>query len=132
MNPLNAAASTLFSLVARIRNRAQHSNPDALRQSVVNEIRAFGNAAQQVGVPVQSIRAARYAICATIDDVVLNTPWGGQSIWAQQSMVGTFHKETHGGDRFYDLLSSIEKAPSQNIDLWNFSICASASALRDA
>nr|WP_321981916.1 type IVB secretion system protein IcmH/DotU [uncultured Cohaesibacter sp.] len=120
MNPLNAAASTLFSLVARIRNRAQHSDPAALRQSVVNEIRAFGNTAQQNGVPVQSIRAARYAICATIDDVVLNTPWGGQSIWAQQSMVGTFHKETHGGDRFYELLSSLEKAPSQNLDLLEF------------
>nr|WP_319390944.1 type IVB secretion system protein IcmH/DotU [uncultured Cohaesibacter sp.] len=120
MNPLNAAASTLFSLVARIRNRAQHSDPAALRQSVVNEIRTFGNTAQQNGVPVQSIRAARYAICATIDDVVLNTPWGGQSIWAQQSMVGTFHKETHGGDRFYELLSSLEKAPSQNIDLLEF------------
>lgn len=120
MNPLNAAASTLFSLVARIRNRAQHSDPAALRESVVAEIRRFGETAQQAGVPVQSIRAARYAICATIDDVVLNTPWGGQSIWTQQSMVGTFHKETHGGDRFYDLLSGLEKAPAQNRDVLEF------------
>ena len=120
LNPLNAAASTLFSLVARIRNRAQHSNPAALRESVVAEIRNFENAALQVGVPAQSVVAARYAICATIDDVVLNTPWGGQSVWALQSMVGTFHKETHGGDRFYELLSRFEAAPSQNRDLLEF------------
>ncbi|MBP1852496.1 type VI secretion system protein TssL, long form [Rhizobium halophytocola] len=120
MNPLNACASTLFSLVARIRNRAQHSDPAALRESVVAEIRAFGDAAQQAGIPVQTVRAARYAICATIDDVVLNTPWGGQSIWTQRSMVGTLHKETLGGDRFFDLLSGLEKAPSQNLDLLEF------------
>jgi type VI secretion system protein ImpK len=120
LNPLNAAASTLFSLVARIRNRAQHSDPTALRDSVVAEIRTFENAALQAGVPAQTVVAARYAICATIDDVVLNTPWGGQSVWALQSMVGTFHKETHGGDRFYELLSRFEAAPSKNRDMLEF------------
>ena len=38
MNPLNAAASPLFALVGRIRNRAQHNNPETLRSSVVSEI----------------------------------------------------------------------------------------------
>jgi hypothetical protein len=35
LNPLNASAATLFALVSRIRNRAQHADPDALRRSVV-------------------------------------------------------------------------------------------------
>ncbi|MGR3321333.1 MAG: type IVB secretion system protein IcmH/DotU [Pseudooceanicola sp.] len=117
MNRINAAASTLFSLIGRIRNRAQHMDPDKLRRSVVAEVRAFENRALQAGVDAQDVKIARYAICATLDDVVLNTPWGGQSIWAQQSMVGTFHKETVGGDRFYDLLARLEKEPGKNIDL---------------
>ncbi|MEM6549383.1 MAG: type IVB secretion system protein IcmH/DotU [Pseudomonadota bacterium] len=120
MNHLNAAASTLFSLVARIRNRAQHTSPDTLREAVVAEIRAFESRAMQSGVPAQTVKIARYAICATIDDVVLNTPWGGQSVWTQASMVGTFHKETHGGDRFYDLLARLEQDPSNNRDLLEF------------
>ena len=120
MNPLNAAASTLFSLVGRVRNRAQHANPEALRESVVAEIRAFESKALQSGVSAQNVKIARYAVCATIDDVVLNTPWGGQSIWAQQSMVGTFHKETHGGDRMYDLLARLEQDPANNRDLLEF------------
>ena len=120
LNPLNAAASTLFSLIGRIRNRAQHANPDALRESVVAEIRGFENRALQSGVPAQTVKVARYAICATIDDVVLNTPWGGQSSWALSSMVGTFHKETHGGERFYDLLARLEQEPAKNRDLLEF------------
>lgn len=120
LNPLNAAASPLFMLVGRIRNRAQHPDPNALRQSVVAEIRSFEARAAQAGVSPQTIRVARYALCATLDDVVLNTPWGGQSTWAQQSMVGTFHKETHGGDRFYDLLDRLQADPAGNRDLLEF------------
>jgi type VI secretion system protein ImpK len=120
MNPLNSAASTLFSLVSRIRNRAQHPDPEAMRKSVVAEVRAFESRALQSKVDAQAVKVARYAICATLDDVVLNTPWGGSSQWAQQSMVGTFHRETVGGDRFYDLLARLEQDPSQNIDVLEF------------
>ena len=120
MNPLTACASTLFSLISRIRNRAQHMDPDKLRQSVVAEVRSFENRALQAGIAAQTVKVARYALCATLDDVVLNTPWGGQSSWGLQSMVGTFHRETVGGDRFYDLLARLEKEPGGNIDMLEF------------
>ena len=84
MNRINAAAATLFSLISRIRNRAQHMDPDKLRRSVVAEVRAFENRALQTGVDAQDVKIARYALCATLDDVVLNRPGGGQSVWAQQ------------------------------------------------
>jgi type VI secretion system protein ImpK len=120
MNPLNASAATLFLLVSRIRNRAQHPDPDAMRRSVVAEVRGFENRALQAQIDAQQVKVARYAICATLDDVVLNTPWGGASSWAQQSMVGTFHRETVGGDRFYDLLARLEKDATNNINLLEF------------
>lgn len=120
MNQLTACASTLFSLISRIRNRAQHMDPDKLRQSVVSEVRGFENRALQAGIAAQTVKIARYALCATLDDVVLNTPWGGQSSWGLQSMVGTFHRETVGGDRFYDLLARLEKEPGANIDMLEF------------
>ncbi|RMF37032.1 MAG: DotU family type IV/VI secretion system protein, partial [Alphaproteobacteria bacterium] len=120
LNALNAAAAPLFALVGRIRNRAQHPNPDALRENVVREIQAFERRAVQAGFDQRTIQIARYALCATIDDVVLNTPWGGRSDWTVRSMVGTFHKETVGGDRFYDLLARLEKEPANNRELLEF------------
>lgn len=120
MNTLVACGSALFSLVSRIRNRAQHMDPDKLRQSVVSEVREFENRALQAGIAAQTVKVARYAMCATLDDVVLNTPWGGQSNWGLQSMVGTFHRETVGGDRFYDLLARLEKEPGTHIDMLEF------------
>ena len=120
MNPLNAAAATLFALVSRVRNRAQHPDPEALRKAVIGEIRAFEARALQAGIDPQQVKVARYAICATLDDVVLNTPWGETSGWAQASMVASFHRETVGGDRFYDLLARLEQDPGRNIDLLEF------------
>ena len=120
MNQLCALATPLLSLVSRIRNRAQHMDPEKLRQSVMAEVRGFENAALKAGEDAQKVKVARYALCATIDDVVLNTPWGEQSPWAMQTMVGTFHRETVGGDRFYDLLARLEQDPGTNIDLLEF------------
>ena len=120
LNRLNATAAPLFALLGRIRNRAQHMDVEKLRRSVVAEVRGFEERALQQGIPAQTVKVARYALCAALDDVVLNTPWGEQSGWAMQSMVGTFHRETVGGDRFYDLLARLEKEPQQNIELLEF------------
>ncbi|UWR12410.1 type IVB secretion system protein IcmH/DotU [Sulfitobacter mediterraneus] len=120
MNTLNACAAPLFALVSRIQNQAQHMDAEKLRQSVVSEVRAFENRVLQAGIAAQTVKAARYALCATIDDIVLNTPWGGQSNWGLQSMVGTFHRETVGGDRFYDLLARLQKDAGNNLELLEF------------
>ena len=120
MNTLNAAASQIFALIGRIRNRAQHNDPAALRNAVVKEIQAFEQRCLHAGIPAQTVNIARYLLCATVDDVVLNTPWGGRSVWTTQSMVGTFHKETHGGDRFFDLLARMEQDPANNLEMLEF------------
>ncbi len=117
LNSLVRAASSLLGLAIRLRNRAQHSNVEALRERVIAEIKGFEQRALQAGEPAQSVRIARYALCATIDDLVLNTPWGSQSSWAQQSMVGTFHNEVTGGERFYDLMEKMQKDPSRNREI---------------
>ncbi|RYH09355.1 type IVB secretion system protein IcmH/DotU [Tropicimonas sp. IMCC6043] len=120
MNRLVACAAPLFSLISRISNRAQHADPDKLRQSVIGEIREFESRAHQAGCSDQDVKIARYAICATLDDVVLNTPWGENSSWSLQSMVATFHREVVGGDRFYDLLARLEQDPPNNIEMLEF------------
>ena len=117
INPMVKAATTLLSLAIRLRNRAQHTDVDALRERAIAEVKQFEQSALEASQPARSIRIARYALCATIDDLVLNTPWGSQSSWSRQSMVGTFHNETSGGERFYELLEQMEKDPARNRDI---------------
>lgn len=108
-NPLVAAASPVFAALIRIGNdRAQAPDPEKLKVAMTNAIRAFEKDALATGLEVHSLRAARYALCATIDDLVLSTPWGSRSSWVQHSITSVFHNEVIGGERFYDILDQMQ------------------------
>ena len=117
LNPLVNAALPLLDLGVQVKNRAVHNNIESLRDRVVAEINAFERKITPLGLSPATIRASRYALCATIDDIVLNTPWGSRSIWTQRSMVATFHNEVVGGDRFWDLLNQLKRDAAVNLDL---------------
>ena len=107
INPLVAAASSLLGLAIRVKNKATHSDVDGLRQRVMGELRQFENAAVKSGAAQETVRAAHYAVCATVDDLILNTPWGSRSVWTSLGMVSTFHKGVSGGERFFDMLKHL-------------------------
>jgi type VI secretion system protein ImpK len=117
INPLVNAALPLLDLAVQIKNRAVHANVESLRDRVIAEINGFERRITPLGLSPQTIRASRYVLCATIDDIVLNTPWGSRSVWTQRSMVATFHNEVVGGDRFWDLLNELKKNAGVNLDL---------------
>jgi type VI secretion system protein ImpK len=108
-NPLLAAASPILAAAIRIANdRAQPPDPEKLRNAMVKAIRRFETDALATGLDTRSLRAARYALCATIDDLVLSTPWGSRSSWVQQSITSIFQGEVIGGDRFFDILEQMQ------------------------
>jgi type VI secretion system protein ImpK len=109
-SPLVAAASPLLAAAVRITSdRGQAPDVDSLRVAMVAAMRRFETEALATGMDTRSLRAARYALCATIDDLVLSTPWGSASSWAQQSMTSIFHNEVTGGERFFDILDQMQQ-----------------------
>jgi type VI secretion system protein ImpK len=110
INPLVAAASPILAAAIRIASvRGQPPDPDRLRASMVKAVRAFESEALATGLDTRSLRAARYALCAMIDDIVLSTPWGSSSSWVQQSLTSVFHNEVIGGERFFDILEQMQQ-----------------------
>ncbi|WP_199193048.1 type IVB secretion system protein IcmH/DotU [Allosphingosinicella deserti] len=65
---------------------------------------------------------AKYAVCATIDDVAQNLPNVGTdgAEWARRSMVVQFFQENIGGDRFWQLTDDMLRAPGENLDIIEF------------
>lgn len=110
INPLLAAASPILAAAIRIASgRGQAPDPDRLRASMVKAMRGFEQEALATGLDTRSLRAARYALCAMIDDIVLSTPWGSSSSWVQQSLTSVFHNEVIGGERFFDILEQMQQ-----------------------
>jgi type VI secretion system protein ImpK len=107
LSPLMAAAAPLLSLLARLRNILSVPDPAALRERTVDEIRRFEQTLRNQNQPMDLIRASHYALCASLDDVVRNTPWGSQGSWADTSLVAAFHGEVRSGERFFDVLDQL-------------------------
>ena len=117
LNPLLRAAAPLLAAIQRLRGQAHHPNPDALRRALTEGVREFEQRALQTGLDARSLRAARYALCATIDDLVLSTPWGSHSAWTTQSLTSLFHNEVSGGERFFDILDQMEREIGKHGDV---------------
>ena len=117
LNPLLQAASPLLIMMGKLRTSL--SNPDigGLRRQALEQMREFEDRARAGGCANETVIAARYVLCAALDEAVLSTPWGGQSEWGGQSLLVTLHRETWGGEKFFDMLERIGGDPARHIDL---------------
>lgn len=125
-NPLVAASVPLLGFVARLRNVAGAVDINPVRERVYEELRAVAGAGRNAGVPPDQLRAAHYALCATVDDVVMNTPWGAHSGWNKRTMVNAFHGDVEGGERFYMHLENMLSAPAANLGVLELMYCSLA------
>jgi type VI secretion system protein ImpK len=127
-NPMMAQAATYLALIASVRaGRARISLPD-LHGKASAAIAAFDQA-MQGRYPAEQLQRAKYALCATADDVALNLPdqQNDAAEWARRSMVVRFFGENIGGDRFWRLLDDMVARPAEFRDLLElFHACMAA------
>lgn len=116
LNPLVQSATPLLLLTGELRY-ASSVDVAALRRHVLEEIRRFEEQARAAGVRSEIVLAARYALCAGLDEAVLSTPWGAQSEWAPHPVLVALHREAWGGEKFFEMLNRICADPATHIDL---------------
>ncbi|WP_432413220.1 type IVB secretion system protein IcmH/DotU [Pantoea allii] len=114
-NLLLNAAAPLLNAVVQIRQAATHDDPAGLRQSLMDEVRVFEQRCKQAGLPFEMIIGARYCICSALDEAAAQTPWGTRGVWSGNGMLVTFHNESWGGEKFFQLLSRISQSPQQHL-----------------
>ncbi|MGH8502214.1 MAG: type IVB secretion system protein IcmH/DotU [Gammaproteobacteria bacterium] len=117
LNPLTNAATGLLALVNQLRGTTSHPDVNGVREHVVGQIRAFEQTARDTGAAPETVLAARYALCALLDETVLSTPWGSDSPWSRQTLLSTFHNETWGGEKFFQILSRVSQEPARHRNL---------------
>lgn len=116
-NPVVDHAGTLVSIGVQVRNSQSHEDITALRVQCVELIKNYEQSLRNANLPSDDIESARYCLCCYLDESVLNTSWGGESLWASESLLSTFHKETLGGEYFFTLLQDCLQQPQQKHQL---------------
>ncbi|MBB1499074.1 type IVB secretion system protein IcmH/DotU [Paracoccus sp. MC1862] len=116
-NPLVAAHATLLELAPELERANPPDRPEALRarlQAVLIEGREASVAA---GMPLARADQGAWFVAALLDDLALNTPWGGQSGWPRQPLVTQMSGEVDAGTRFFDRLETLMRNPVAERDL---------------
>jgi len=114
-NPLVTAASPLLNAIVQIRLAATHDDPAGLRHQLIDEIRQFETRCKQTGMPFEMIIGARYTLCAVLDEAAAQTPWGSRGVWSGNGLLVTFHNESWGGEKVFQLLARISQNPTQHL-----------------
>lgn len=114
-NLLLNAAAPILNAVVRLRQAATHDDPAGLRQLLIEEIRQFEQRCKQAGLPFEMIIGARYCLCSVLDEAAAQTPWGTRGVWSGNGMLVTFHNESWGGEKVFQLLSRVSQSPQQHL-----------------
>jgi len=111
------SAAPLLNVAHELRLRAEQPDIAELRQVCINAVNRYERDLASARISPERARAAHYVVCATIDDVVLSTPWGVRAGWARSGLVSTFHNDVTGGDRVFDILDHFHQSPGASKDL---------------
>lgn len=114
---LVAAAAPLFLVIAQLRNLVENADVTALRREMVDQMRRFEERAVRYQARGGDVSAARYIMCALIDEAVMTTPWGSTSAWSDNSLLNQFHNETWGGEKVFNILDRVRNEPAKYLAL---------------
>lgn len=116
-NPITAAAAPLLILLGRLRLQIVEMQAVPLMQHVARSITEFERKVMEAGVSQEDALVAKYALCATADDIVQNLPGTDRHVWMQYSMLAQFFQVRTSGVGFFEELGKVLQNPAPRYNL---------------
>ncbi len=116
-NPILAAAAPLLMLFGQLRLMPVERQAAPLAEHIAETIETFERTVAKAGIGEEDARIAKFAVCATADDLVGNLPWPSKDSWLQHSLVAQFFHIRPTGAGFYEALNNILAKPEAHCDL---------------
>lgn len=119
-NALLELAMPLLGLASRMRTLSQYDDVVGLHNRLQNEIDAFFRALEAKEYDPATCMAARYTICAVIDESLMSQQWGAESSWSERPLLSVFHNETWGGEKIFAIIDRVLDEPHRFLHLLEF------------
>ena len=110
------AAAPLLLLLGRLRANMVQTTFAELMEQVAEAVQDFERQGRSNGFSAEQVRAAKYVLCATADDIAQHMP-GDRQLWTQYSMLSRFFGERTGGVSFFDEVDRAKADPIVNYPL---------------
>ncbi|TPE49103.1 DotU/TssL family secretion system protein [Amaricoccus solimangrovi] len=123
-NPLVGAFAALLAFAPELEAALPPEDPETLRTRLLSGVTEARDGAVARGVSLARADAAAWAVAALIDDLALNTPWGGSGDWPRQPLVSTLYGDVDAGTRFFERLEALERHPGRDPDMLRLYVLA--------
>lgn len=117
LNPLIAAAAPLFALATKVGLLTGQQTPQSLESRLTHEMYSFESQARTQQFRTQTVLAARYAICALLDELICQSEWGQKHHWEANRLLHTFYSNHAEGEQFFSILQRASTDPGQHQEL---------------
>ncbi|MBZ9613436.1 type IVB secretion system protein IcmH/DotU [Rheinheimera maricola] len=119
-NVLFSILSPIILLASKVKASSFNMDLDDLKNRIKEQIDYCRSINFGMNSSFTSADKVSYGLCCLIDEMVLNTPWGAKSSWANESLLVIFHKEAWGGERVFEILASMSLNPAAYIHVIEF------------
>lgn len=116
-NVLVNAFSPLLEFAPELENALPPENPEALRTRLLDELVRCRDATMAQGSSLERADQAAWLVAALLDDLALNTPWGGASAWPRQPLVVMLRGDVDAGAQFFARLEDLERHPNRDREM---------------
>ena len=116
-NTLVRAFSALLEFAPELENALPPENPEHLRTRLLEELVRGRDAAVAAGSSIERADQAAWSVAALLDDLALNTPWGGASAWPRQPLVVMLRGDVDAGAQFFSRLEELERHPNRDKEM---------------
>lgn len=116
-NPLVRAFAAQLGIAPELERAIAPDNPDLLRTRLQENLTYARDSAVSMGVPLTRADQGAWFVGALLDDVAINTPWGGASGWPRQPLVASMYGNVDAGTRFFDLAEDLLRYPERDPQL---------------
>lgn len=116
-NPILEAAMPLLVVLANLRVARQIPQVAPMMSTIAQGIDTFEANLRGRNIQEEQVRVAKYALCATADDIVQNLPSSDRNLWTQYSMLSRYFQTRDSGVGFFNELTKLRQNPQVNHDL---------------
>ncbi len=116
-NPLIVAFAGLLELAPELERATSPANSETLRLRLQDNLIDARDAAIGMGVPMTRANQAAWFVAALLDDLAINTPWGGHSAWPRQPLVVGLSGDVDAGTKFFDRLEELLRYPNRDPEM---------------
>lgn len=117
LNPLVACASGIITIITHLHRISYCPDPYKLQDNLIHELNDFESRAKEHGQYQHTITAARYALSAVIDEILMCKNWANPVSWDKFPLLSQMKVQNWGLDRFFILLERCCHEPQRNINL---------------